>query len=221
MAKLRAVVVNWGPTIVFNVVLPWLTYTLLTDRGMSDVAALALSAVWPAVEVLGVLLVRRRVDDFGVLTLIVVGLGVAGSLVFQDERLVLVKESAVTGLFGLVLLGSLLTRRPLMFYFGRKFGTDGTDEGLARWDALWQYPGFRRVQRILTVVWGVVYLAEAVVRLGLSYTLSTSAMVTVSTVLPIAVTAALVTWTIAYGRRSRAAAARRNPAAFAPQEGVT
>lgn len=40
-------------------------------------------------------------------------------------------QSAVTGLFGLVLLISLLLPRPVMFYFGRKFGTDGSREGVA------------------------------------------------------------------------------------------
>ncbi|MER7499411.1 VC0807 family protein [Nonomuraea pusilla] len=212
MARLQAVALNWGPTIVFNVALPWLTYEVLTDRGVPAVTALAVSAAWPALEVLGVFLIRRRIDDFGVLALVVVGLGVAASLVFQDERMALVKDSALTGLFGLVLLGSLLAPRPLMFYFGRKFGTDGTDEGLARWNDLWQYAGFRRVQRVLTVVWGVAYLAEAAVRVVLAYTLPTSTMVLISTVLPIAVTAGLVTWTITYARRARAAAARANPA---------
>ncbi|MFD1544601.1 VC0807 family protein [Nonomuraea guangzhouensis] len=199
---------------MLNVVLPFLTYTMLTDRGVSTIAALTISGVWPAVEVLGIFLIKRRVDDFGVLALLVVGLGVLSALVFRSEEMVLVKDSAATGLFGLVLLGSLLMPRPLMFYFGRKFGTDGTEEGLAKWNDLWQYAGFRRTQRVLTLVWGVVYLAEAVARVVLSYVLSTSTMVLISTVLPIAVTAALVTWTIMYARRSRAAAERRNPAAF-------
>jgi hypothetical protein len=214
MARFRALALNWGPTIVFNVVLPYLTYTVLTDRGVSTVAALAISGVWPAVEVLGIFLIKRRVDDFGVLALVVVGLGVLSALVFRSESLALVKDSAATGLFGLVLLGSLLMRRPLMFYFGRKFGTDGTEEGLARWNGLWEYAGFRRTQRVLTLVWGVAYLVEAVARIVLSYVLPTSTMVLISTVMPIVVTGALVAWTILYARRSRAAAARRNPAAF-------
>lgn len=46
----------------------------------------------------------------------------------------------MTGLFGVVVLGSLLLPRPVMFYFGRKFATDGTAEGLAYWNGLWRYP---------------------------------------------------------------------------------
>jgi hypothetical protein len=55
----------------------------------------------------------------------------------------------------------------------------------------------------------VVFVAEAAVRIGLSYTLSTSAMATVSAILPLVVVAALLFWTISYGRRARAAAVAR------------
>jgi hypothetical protein len=202
----RAVLVNWGPTILFNVALPMLTYFVVTGRGVSAVSALLLSGCWPIVEIGLSMALRRHLDEFAVLALIFIGLGVVAGLGFSSERLVLVKESVVTGLFGALALGSLALRRPLMFYFGRKFATDGTPAAIAYWNGLWQYPSFRHTQRVITVVWGVVFLAEALLRVGLSYPLSTSAMAVVSAVLPLAVVASLVTWTISYGRRARAAA---------------
>ncbi|WP_238011959.1 VC0807 family protein [Dactylosporangium sp. AC04546] len=209
MGRFGKVLLGWGPTLVANVVLPLLTYSWLTDRGLTEASALALSGVWPAVEVAVMFAVRRRVDEFGVLTLIIIALGVGSSLALRDGRLVLFKESAVTGLFGLLLLASLLARRPLMFYFGRRFATDGSPERVAWWDGLWQYAGFRRTQRILTVVWGVTFLAEAALRIELTEVLSIDTMVVINAVLPYAVTAALVTWTILYSRQAR----RRAPAA--------
>jgi hypothetical protein len=204
------VLLNWGPTLVFNIVLPVLTYSLLTDRGVGEVPALLLSGVWPVLETVGSLAIRRQIDEFAVFTLIFLGLSVLAAVSFGSARLLLVKESAVTGLFGLVLLGSLLAPRPLMFYFGRKFATDGTPEGVARWNGLWQYPGFRSSQRVITVVWGVTMTAEALLRIWLSYVLDTKTMVTVSSILPFAVVAGLVGWTISYGKRkSRAAQARQ------------
>jgi hypothetical protein len=92
-----------------------------------------------------------------------------------------------------------------MFYFGRKFATDGTPAGVAYWNGLWRYASFRRSQRVVTVVWGVAFLAESLLRIGLSYPLSTSAMAVVSAVLPLAVVAGLISWTVGYGRRVRAA----------------
>jgi hypothetical protein len=57
------------------------------------------------------------------------------------------------------------------------------------------------------VVWGVAFLAEAGLRIALSYALSTSAMAVVSSILPLAVLGARIAWTVAYGRRARAAEA--------------
>jgi hypothetical protein len=45
--------------------------------------------------------------------------------------------------------------------FGPRFATNGTAEAVSRWNSLWQYQGFRRSQRILTIVWGVTWLGEA------------------------------------------------------------
>jgi hypothetical protein len=138
------------------------------------------------------------------MVLIFLVLSVAAAAGFNSPRLLVVKESAVNGLFGVVLLASLLAPRPLMFYFGRRFGTSGTPEAIAAWNALWQYPGFRRTQRVLTTVWGVVLVAAALVQIGLGYVLSTDAMVVVFNVLPYVVFAGLIGWSISYGKRARA-----------------
>ncbi|HKT02609.1 MAG TPA: VC0807 family protein [Rugosimonospora sp.] len=202
----RAAVVNWGTTILFNVALPLATYFVLTGHGVRAVPALLASGAWPVVETALSLAVRRHVDEFAILTLVFIGLGVVAGLGFNSAHLVLVKESIVTGLFGVLCLGSLAVSRPLMFYFGRRFATDGTPEGVAYWNGLWQYPSFRRTQKVVTIVWGVVFVAEALVRVALSYALSTSAMTVVSSVMPLAVIGGLVAWTVSYGRRARAAA---------------
>src|SRR3954471_24515124 len=89
-------------------------------------------------------------------------------------------SSVTTGLLGLVFLGSLLTRRPLTFYFGRRFATDGSPVQRDWWDGLWQYPQFRSVQRRLCVWWGVVLVGEAVIRAILTRALGTGPMVLVN-----------------------------------------
>src|SRR5258706_6858840 len=101
MGRRGNVLVGWLITLVCNILLPLLTYSMLTDRGMSEVGALTLSALWPAVEVGVVFAIRRRVDEFGVLTLIIIALGVVSSALLHSARVALLKESAVTGLFGL------------------------------------------------------------------------------------------------------------------------
>jgi intracellular septation protein A len=205
---------NWLPTMLFNIALPIVTFSVLTSRGMGNVPALVLSGVWPLVELVISYARTRHADEFSIMILIFLVVGIVASLAFNSARLLLIKDSAVTGLFGIVLLASLLFPRPLMFYFGRKFATDGTPEKVAWWNGLWQYEGFRRGQRILTIVWGLAFLGEAVLRIVLSYILSTGTMVVISNTLPYAVLATLIFGTISYGKR-RGAAARA--AATPPQ----
>lgn len=196
---------GWALTITFNIVLPILTYGRLTDAGWSEFSALLVSGVWPVLDTAITLAWRRKVDEFAVITLVFLVITVVVTVVGpHSTRLLLVKDSAVTGLFGVVCLASLLAPRPLMFYFGRKFGTNGTKEDAERFDGLWQYEGFRHVIRTMTVAWGVGYILEALARIGLSYKLSTATMVTVNSVMAYAVTGVLIAWTILYGRRAAA-----------------
>ncbi len=205
------VVANWLPTILFNIVLPILTYALLTGYGVADAPALALSGVWPLLE-LGTSFGRtRHADEFSIIVLVFLVVGVVASLAFNDARLLLVKDSAVTGLFGAVLIGSLWAPRPLMFYFGRKFATGGDPARVDWWNGLWQYPGFRRGQRILTLVWGGSFLVEAAVRIFLSYALPVSTMVVISSILPYVVLGLLIFGTVTYGRRAGRRNAQANP----------
>ncbi len=148
---------------------------------------------------------RRKVDEFAVVSLVFLVITAVVSLVgAHTARALLIKDSGVTGLFGLLCLATLLAPRPLMFYFGRKFATDGTPESAAWWNGLWQFDGFRSTMRTITLVWGVGYLVEALVRIVLAYALSTSAMVVLSPVLIYATLGALALWTAWFSRRRAA-----------------
>lgn len=188
---------------VFNIALPIITYNVLTDHGVGEVPALLISGVWPVVELAVTLIRERTVDEFSLIVLVFLAVGVISMLAFNSPRLVLVKESASLGLFGLVLLGSLLAPRPLMFYFGRRFATGGDPDRIIWWNGLWRYPGFRRGQRILTVTWGLALTVTAAVCVGLTYALSVPTMVVVTNVVPYAVMGLLIVGTMWYGRRSQ------------------
>ena len=195
----------WGPTVLFSMVLPWITYNQLTGHGVHEVPALLIVSAWPALETGLYFALHRRVDEFGMLILLTLLLGAAGALAYNSSKMIFLKDSALTGLVGLAFLASLGLKRPLTFYFGRKFATDGSDQGVAQWNGLWDaYPGFRSVQRRLTAIWGLAYVAEATVKAVLVYQLSTGAMVTVSNILPLAVTALLVAYTVRTGRKGEA-----------------
>lgn len=197
-----AVIGGWAATILLNIAFPIVTYSVLTGQGVGQVPALLLGGIGPAIE-LGINLIRaRRVDEFSVIVLIFLLIGVISALAFNSARLVLVKESAGTGLFGVVLLASLLAPRPLMFYFGRRFATNGTPERIEYWNGLWQYPGFRRAQQILTLVWGAALTLTAGACIALVFVLSVGTMVVITNVVPYVVIGLLVVGTVTYGRRA-------------------
>lgn len=206
----RSVLLNWGPTVLFSMVLPFVTYSMLTGNGMHEVPALLISGAWPVAEQVLFFALHRRLDEFTILILIFMALTVISFAAFNSARMILIKDSALTGLMGLVFLASLLAPRPLTFYFGRKFGTDGSAAGIARWDGFWgDLSVFRRGQRIMTLVWGLALLAEALVRIPLVYVVPLDAMVAISNFLPFVVIAALIFWTISYGKRNATASKRQ------------
>src|SRR5215469_7316828 len=128
---------TWMIELAVEAGLPYLTYLLLRSQGVSAVWALAAGAVFPAAFVVAGFARHRRLDGLGAIILATILVGVVLTVVSGDARFALVKESFVTGAFGLALLFSLLAPRPMMFYFGAKFATDGTPDGRARWDSIW------------------------------------------------------------------------------------
>ncbi|MFG2980040.1 VC0807 family protein [Streptomyces sp. NPDC048258] len=206
-----ATAIGWVLTIGLNVVAPIITYnTLVEDHGWSEFSALLLSSAWPVLDSAISVAWRRKLDEFAVVTLVFIVITAVVSLVgAHSARALLIKDSGVTGLFGLLCLATLLAPRPLMFYFGRKFATDGTPESTAWWNALWQFEGFRTTMRTMTLVWGVAYVAEALIRIGLAYVVDTKTMVTLSPIMIYGVLGALAVWTALYGKRSRREGERR------------
>ncbi|WP_405830056.1 MULTISPECIES: VC0807 family protein [unclassified Streptomyces] len=216
-----ATTIGWILTIGLNVVAPIITYnTLVDDHGWSEFSALLLSSAWPVLDSAISIAWRRKLDEFAVVTLVFIVITAGVTLVGDPSaRALLVKDSAVTGVFGLLCLSTLLAPRPLMFYFGRKFATDGTPESTAWWNGLWQYEGFRTTMTRMTLVWGVAYVIEAIVRIALAYTLSTKTMVTLSPIMIYGVLGALGVWTALYGKRSQAEGERRAAEAAAAEAG--
>lgn len=187
-------------SVLVNGVLPYIIFQSLTGRGWAQVPALSLAALVPAVAILLAWIRTRHLETIGIISLVSIGLGMAATLVSGDVHFVLVKDSLVTGTFGLVCLGSLLMARPLMFYVGRRFAMHSRPELAARWDDLWERPAFRRDQRILTAVWGLAYLAEALVRYLIAYAFPPAVVLAVSPFLALGVTAALILGTLGYTR---------------------
>jgi hypothetical protein len=145
---------------------------------------------------------HRRLDAIGGLVLVGIAAGSILGLATGSARLVLLEGSVPTAVFAVVCLGSLWSSRPLIFRFALEFIGADTPKGRDFSDR-WRYAGFRRAFRVMTVAWGVAYLAEAAARIAVVETTSAGTALAVSKFMPFAVAAVLVAWMAAYGQRAR------------------
>jgi hypothetical protein len=193
------------PGLFIDALLPFLTYQLLTSYvpGVSQVAALAIGAIFPAVNGIAGIVRRRRLDVVAIIVLIGIAVSIVASRMGGDPKLFLIRESFVTGALGLVCLMSLAWPRPLMFYIGRQFTAGDDPAQVEIFNGLWQRPGARRVFRLLTIVWGAVWLGEFGLRVLMVWTLSVPQVLAISPFVFNGITIGLIAWTVAYVKRRR------------------
>jgi hypothetical protein len=204
---------------VFDVAGPLVAYQLLRSAGQGAVSALVLSGILPAVGIVINLVWHRRVDAVGMLVLAGIVIGTILGGLTRDPKLVLLEGSVPTAVFGLACLGSLRSRRPMIYRFAVEFMGEDSPRG-REFSSLWQYPAFRHAFNLFTVVWGVTYLAEAGARVALVELTSTSTALIVSKFMPYAVAGALALWMTAYAHRARRRRAVQQASAPGPRRPV-
>ncbi len=201
-AALTAMMGGWS-SFLLNIVLPFLGFLVLDHEHVGTVTALTIVAIFPVAAILYGWVRTHHTDALSIVSLLFIVLGIATSFITGSARFLLLKESIFTGVFGLVFLGSLLRERPLGFYFGRQFVARGDPARTARWDDMWQYPGFRHSQRVITAVWGVGWILDAAIRVVLVFMLSVTVFMVVSQVMFFGVFAGIFMWMMAYARRQK------------------
>ena len=181
------------PNLIVAGVFPVVGYALLRSHVDSDATALAIVLVFPVAEILYERIRRGRFEPIGIISMVGISLGLIGALVFNgDATLLKVRESMITGTFGLLCLASLAAPRPAMFYLGRMFATGGDPERMAEFEELWALPTVPRRFRIVTLVWGVGLFGEAVFRTILALTIPTQTFLVVSQIVNWGVLGALL-----------------------------
>ena len=191
------------PSLVFDVAMPILAFNVLTRSGVSTLWALIAGGLFPAFNNFRAWIRSRRLEPVGIIVMIFLVVGTAASLISGSVFFALIKDSFLTATFGLICLGSLLAERPLMFYMMRQFVAGDDPVRLEWWNSLWQVPIFRAAQRLVTAVWGIAYLVEALLRIGFAEVLPPAQVVTISPVMAFGVMILLIIWTRRYMRSVR------------------
>jgi hypothetical protein len=202
MARPPIAGIAWG--IVLNAVVPVILYKLSKRYySPSELTALVVAATFPLGKSAFDLVRRRQLDPISILVLLgIVTDGVALSF-GGSPRLLLVRESMFTGAFGLACFASLLLPRPMMFYFNRYFVAGTDPQRQARFNAAWQLREVRFCHRLITIVWGSVFVGELILRIILIYSLPAAMVLIISPILIGVLTIVTMLWAFSYGHRVR------------------
>jgi intracellular septation protein A len=165
--------------LLWDVGLPAVVYYGAHGLGYDVQTSLVAAAIAALLRVAFVALLHRRLD---VIAAVVGGtfavlLGI--SLLTNDPRILLAKESVFSGAAGVLLVGSCLVGRPLVDTLARKAGKTPD-------------PSFRKHLTTMTLLFGAILLIDAIVRLVLIYSLPLDTMANLSPILHVAALALLV-----------------------------
>ena len=192
----------WG--IVLNAIIPVVLYKVSRRYlSPSEFTALVIASTFPFGKSIFDLMRLGQVDPISIVVLLGLATEGAALLFGGSPRLLLVRESLFTGVFGLSCFVSLLLPRPMMFYFARHFMAGADPQRQARFNAAWQLPEVRFSHRLITSVWGCIFVGELILRIILIYHVPASTVLIVSPILIGSLTIVTMIWAFSYGHRVR------------------
>jgi hypothetical protein len=198
-------IVSLAWDIALNATIPvacyWLAKRFVSP---SELTALIVATAFPLLKSGYDITRHREIDPVAVLVLLGIATSLVALLVGGEPRLLLIRESFFTGAFGIVCLISLTFPRPIMFYFGRYFMAGKDPQKREAFDARWRHPYARHAHRLVTLVWGLLYTGEFVVRVLLVYRVSAPVVLVVSPFVTGVGTILTVMWTFWYAFKVRA-----------------
>jgi hypothetical protein len=159
-------------SLVINFVAPLLSYYLIRPHVGGSAVALAIAGAIPVAYTLVMLAVRRRLDPLGVVSVVTFGIGVLVSWACGGNPLALeLQDPALTGLFGIACLVSVVIGRPLHPVILRLLG-----RGNARYAGI-AARAQTKTSMVVTTIFGLALTGHAAAVAVLALTQSTSTFV--------------------------------------------
>jgi uncharacterized membrane protein len=182
--------------VLLDVAPPLVAYYGLRAAGASEYVALLSATVLSGLRVVYGVVKSRRLDPFAGYLLLTFGLSLVVGLATTDPRMILIGNTLVNGLGGLIFLGSCVIGTPLTQVVGDRFRS--AQEG----EAAVEDPGVRRIHVLLSAMWGIGLLVEVAVRLTVIAKMSVDAANGVNSAITLPVIGFLVLATVVVIRRS-------------------
>ena len=198
-----------------NFILPFVIYNY-AQPSLGDVRALLASSAPPILWSLVEFARHRRLDAVSVLVVSGIALSLLAMLGGGGARFLQLREKLVTGVIGVVFLGSALIGKPLIYELARASMRRKSTAEAEQFEALQVHAGFRRTMTIMTLVWGLGLLADVAVSVVLVFVLSIREYLLVNPILGYGTMGALSLWSFLYGQRARRRGEARRAALGAP-----
>jgi hypothetical protein len=193
---------NAGAEIAVNFVLPWLVYHW-SEPYWGTSGALIASSVPPTLWSVVQWLQNRRVDAVSVMILAGIALSVLATVLGGSPKMLLMRESLISGIVGLAFLVTMFSRRPLMFYLARATLVRQSADHATKFDAVAIRDDGRCASWLSTMnfAWGAGLVVESIVRVALIETLTPGQVLLISPWVTYGIYGVLGVWTWWYRKR--------------------
>ncbi|MDQ2749141.1 MAG: hypothetical protein M3Y44_06405 [Actinomycetota bacterium] len=139
-------------------------FQLAHRLGASSVVSYLVGSIGPAVGGVAIWVKARKFSGASASIFAFTAVSAVIALIASSTpKVLLYKDCATTALIGLIFLGSaIVARKPLVFYFAQRYGTDGTHDGMATFDLMWEnYRDFRAGMYVTSYLWAALFLLQA------------------------------------------------------------
>jgi len=198
----RAHGVKTGLEILVNFALPFLIYDHWRSS-LGDVKALMASSIPPILWSIVEFIRLRKIDAISMLVVAGIVLSLVAFIGGGGVKVLQLRENLVTGLVGLVFLGSAAIGKPVVYQLARASMRRNGPDGAAELEAVRDNVHVRRVMTVSTVVWGVGLLAICGVCCVLVFVVSIKMYLLINGPISYALAGLLIAWNLWYVMRAR------------------
>jgi len=145
------------------------------DKNEMTIDGIILSGVWSIGVVLVNFIKERKINALALISVIFSGIGLIGTVISQNATFYLISPIIQDILAALIFFGSLFFKKSLIQVVVEQSYLKNASEELKK------RPKYKSAWRILTVLWGVVNISHAFLKIILFYSVSTSAYYAIST----------------------------------------
>jgi hypothetical protein len=139
-------------------------FHLARRLGAGDVASYLIGSIAPVIGGCMVWAKARKFSGASAAIFAFTALSAVIALIGSGSpKVLLYKDCAVTALIGIVFLAScVLARKPLVFYMAQRYGTDGTHDGMATFDVIWDVSkDFRTCIYLISYLWAALFVTQS------------------------------------------------------------